>query len=254
MASISAIGIIPARYGSSRFPGKPLIDIAGKTMIQRVCEQAEKSKLSRVVVATDDERIQREVTRFGGEVVMTRSNHQSGTDRCNEAFETIGTTADVVVNIQGDEPFIQPEQINKLIACFEREETQIATLVQRISNPETLLDPNRVKAVVNQLSEAIYFSRTALPFQKGIAIEQWLDNHPYYVHIGLYAYRPRVLKEISALEPTALEKAESLEQLRWIDHGIRIQVAETDLSADAIDHPADLERMLKRIKSGDYIY
>lgn len=254
MASISAVGIIPARFGSSRFPGKPLADIAGKTMIQRVYEQAQKSQLTRVVVATDDERIQREVMRFGGEVVMTRSNHQSGTDRCHEAFQKIDGSADVVVNIQGDEPFIQPEQINKLVACFGRDETEIATLVQRISDVETLLDPNRVKAVINRRSEAIYFSRTALPFQKEIPPEKWLDNHPYYVHIGLYAYRPGILKQISELEPTALEKAESLEQLRWIDHGFRIQVAETELSAEAIDHPADLERMLKRIKSGDYIY
>lgn len=254
MASISAIGIIPARYGSSRFPGKPLVDIAGKTMIERVYAQAKKSALSRVVVATDDERIQREVERFGGQSIMTSSNHRSGTDRCNEAYEKLNAPAEVIVNIQGDEPFVQPEQINKLISCFERTETQIATLVKRIVDTETLQDPNRVKAVVSQHGEALYFSRTALPFQKEVSAENWLAHHPYFVHIGLYAYRADTLKKITALKPSALEQAESLEQLRWLDHGFRIQVAETDLTADAIDNPADLERMIKRIQSGDYIY
>lgn len=254
MSDLKAIGIIPARYDSSRFPGKPLVDIAGKSMIQRVYEQGKKTRLREVVVATDDERIYKEVERFGGKAVMTKKEHRSGTDRCAEAYRAIDGDFDVVVNIQGDEPFIQPEQIDAAIAAFEMPQTQIATLIKKAFRETRIFDPNRVKVIFNKRHEAIYFSRTPLPYCKDLPRDQWPEFFEFYIHIGLYAYRPHILEEITQLEATALEKAESLEQLRWIENGYRIRVVETEQESDAVDHPEDLKRILARIESGDYIY
>lgn len=249
-----ALGIIPARYGSTRFPGKPLAEIAGKSMIQRVYEQAMKSELAHVVIATDDDRIFRAAEGFGAAVVMTADTHQSGTDRCNEALDKLHGTFDVVVNIQGDEPFIQPEQINLLVRCFENPETRIGTLVKKITSPIELFDRNRVKAVISKHGKALYFSRTPLPSLGDLPHEKWLSRHSFFVHIGLYAFRPEVLKAVSALPPSSLEKAESLEQLRWIENGFDIHVAETEMTSDAIDHPDDLRKMNDRYREGGYNY
>lgn len=254
MADLRSIGIIPARYDSTRFPGKPLADIAGKSMIRRVYEQGKLSALNEVVVATDDRRIYDEVEGFGGKAVMTSKHHQSGTDRCHEAVGLLPEEYDVVVNIQGDEPFIQPEQINALLSCFELPKTQLATLVKKATNERELFDPNRVKVIKNTRGEAIYFSRTPLPYCKDLPKDQWVERFDFFVHIGLYAYRPHILEEIAQLPSSILEKAESLEQLRWIENGYRIRVAETTLGSDSIDHPDDLKRMLERINRGDYIY
>jgi len=255
MAAIKAIGIIPSRFGSTRFPGKPLVSIAGKTMIQRVYEQCLKAQsLQKVLVATDDARIAETVKSFGGNVVMTASSHQSGTDRCMEAYNLQGEEFDVVVNIQGDEPFIQPEQINLAVNCFDTAQVQIATLIKAIDSTRELFDPNRVKVTRNIKNEAICFSRNPLPFAKDIPQNEWLKNFAYYLHIGLYAYRSHILAEITSLAPSMLEKAESLEQLRWLENGYRIKVAETNVQSDAIDNPADLEVLLKKMSDGDYIF
>nr|WP_293839835.1 3-deoxy-manno-octulosonate cytidylyltransferase [uncultured Arsenicibacter sp.] len=246
------IGIIPARYGSTRFPGKALVDINGKTMVQRVYEQALKtSSLSRVVVATDDDRIFSHVQGFGGEVVMTSTEHQSGTDRCQEAMEILGGEAagvDYVVNIQGDEPFILPQQINLLTSILDGS-TELATLVKRINDEHTLFDPNSPKVVVSQFGnpvtrEALYFSRQPIPYQRNHEPAQWLENHVYYKHIGLYAYRKDVLAGITRLAPSSLERAEALEQLRWIENGYRIRIIETELESHGIDTPGDLKRVV----------
>ncbi len=249
---MKALGIIPARYASSRFPGKPLVDIAGKPMIQRVYEQACKADLTKVVIATDDERIAEAAKAFGGEVLMTSANHPSGTDRCQEACAKVNEDFDVVVNIQGDEPFIQPGQINNLLACFEDRNTQIATLVKRVELTTDLFNPNRVKVLLNRRNDAMYFSRAPLPYRNGVEASDWLKDHAYFLHIGMYAYRPHILEEITQLAPSSLEKAEQLEQLRWLEHGYRIRTAETDIESDAIDHPDDLRRMLERYQQGDY--
>jgi 3-deoxy-manno-octulosonate cytidylyltransferase (CMP-KDO synthetase) len=238
---MNILGIIPARYASSRFPGKPLVDIAGKSMIQRVYEQAAKcADLTDVMVATDDDRIFNHVTQFGGKAIMTGDHHQSGTDRCAEVA-SIHTDYDVIINIQGDEPYIEPEQISKLAACFAAPDVQIATLIKRIKSEQELHNPNSPKVVVNKLNEAIYFSRSALPHIRGEQPENWLEFYTYYKHIGIYAYRADVLQQITKLEVSALEKAEALEQLRWIENGYRIKVAETEFETYAVDTPADLE-------------
>lgn len=249
-----ALGIIPARYGSTRFPGKPLAEIAGKPMIQRVYEQAMMSDLAHVVIATDDDRIFRAAEGFGAAVVMTSDDHQSGTDRCSEALDKIQGTFDVVVNIQGDEPFIQPAQINLLVSCFENPETRIATLVKKITSPIDLFDRNRVKALLNKHGKAIYFSRTPLPSLGDLPQDKWLSRQTFYGHIGMYAFRPEVLKALSALPPSPLEQAESLEQLRWIENGFDIHVAETEMSSDSVDHPDDLRKMNERYRAGGYNY
>lgn len=237
------LGIIPARYASSRFPGKPLVDIGGKTMIQRVYEQAKKCRsLSEVVVATDDDRIFNHVNGFGGVAVMTGANHQSGTDRCAEVAR-LHPGYDVIINIQGDEPFIDPEQITKLTACFNDPETQLATLVKRILTEQELHNTNSPKVVINKLSEAIYFSRATLPHIRGQEPENWLEFHTFFKHIGIYGYRADILQEVTKLPVSPLEKAESLEQLRWIDNGYRIKVAETELETHAVDVPEDLEKL-----------
>lgn len=238
------VGIIPSRYASTRFPAKPLVDIAGKSMIQRVYEQASKAKLlSDVIVATDDERIFDHVRGFGGKVVMTSTEHQTGTDRCAEVLSKL-EGVDAVINIQGDEPFIEPEQIDQLAALFENPETEIATLIKRIDDVEDLFSNTVIKVVKAADGKAIYFSRTAIPYLKGVEPKDWLLNTTFYKHIGIYAYRSEVLKKLSSLPQTQLEKAESLEQLRWLENGYSIQLAETEHESNSVDTPEDLKRLL----------
>ncbi len=238
------IAIIPARYASTRFPAKPLALLGGKPVIQRVYEQVKKV-LTDVVVATDNERIYKTVEGFGGRAIMTREDHKSGTDRCYEAYQKVGKEFDVVINVQGDEPFIQPEQIRTLMACFDDPQTQIATLVKPFTEAdglEALQNPNSPKVVLSDDGRALYFSRSVIPFLRGVEPEQWLSKHTYYKHIGLYAYRAETLGEITRLPQSTLEKVESLEQLRWIDNGYIIKVGETNVETIGIDTPADLER------------
>lgn len=242
---MNSIGIIPARFASSRFPGKPLVDIAGKPMIQRVYEQASKARLQQVLVATDDDRIVEAVRSFGGEVVLTAFHHQSGTDRCFEAYTLHNKPFDCIINIQGDEPFIQPEQINLVLSCFENPDTQLATLIKQIDNSTELFNPNAPKVITDSQQQAIYFSRHPIPFFRGAEPESWLQHHTYYKHIGIYGYRAQVLAQITRLAPSPLELAESLEQLRWIENGFRIRTALTTQENIGIDTPADLEKALK---------
>lgn len=242
------IGIIPARFASTRFPGKPLADMNGKPMIQRVYEQVE-SVLDKVCVATDDIRIEAAVKAFGGNVVMTSVQHKSGTDRCYEAYTKIGDKHNIIINIQGDEPFIHPSQIETLKACFSDHQTQIATLVKEFDKngdfEATLFNPNTPKVVLNQKNEAIYFSRSVIPYVRGKHHTEWLKNTIFYKHIGLYAYTAEVLKEITLLPQTPLELAESLEQLRWIENGYRIKAGITTRETIGIDTPGDMEKALK---------
>jgi 3-deoxy-D-manno-octulosonate cytidylyltransferase len=239
------LGIIPARYASSRFPGKPLIDIEGKTMIQRVYEQVKKStRLNEVVVATDDQRIADNVLSFGGKAVMTASHHQSGTDRCAEVIAQM-PGYDIAINIQGDEPFINPAQIDLLANCFEAPNTQIATLVKEITYEEELFNVNIPKVVRNNKGEAIYFSRQTIPFLRGIEKEQWLQNQTFYKHIGIYAYQVDTLEALTQLPISMLEQAEALEQLRWIENGYAIQTAVTKHETVAVDTKEDLAKILK---------
>ncbi|MDR1762978.1 MAG: 3-deoxy-manno-octulosonate cytidylyltransferase [Dysgonamonadaceae bacterium] len=243
------IGIIPARYASTRFPGKPLADMAGKPMIQRVYERV-RGLFDHTVVATDDERIFNAVENFGGQAVMTSPKHRSGTDRCYEALTKSGKKFDVAVNIQGDEPFIKPSQIALLKACFEDEQTQIATLVKPFAADagfEALFNPNSPKVVLNANREAIYFSRSVIPYFRGKEHTEWLKSAVYYKHIGIYAYRADVLATITALPQSPLEQAESLEQLRWIENGYKIKAGITDEETTGIDTPEDLEKALKLI-------
>lgn len=210
-------------------------------MIQRVVEQAQQARsISRVVVATDDERIRTHVAGFGGEVVMTSEHHQSGTDRCQEVVEQLGVAADYVVNIQGDEPFIQPRQIDLLTSVLDGK-TELATLIKPINDLQTLLNPNSPKVVLGTSGDALYFSRQAIPYLRGKPVEDWLDTHTYYKHIGLYAYRTDILAKLTKLPPSLLEQAESLEQLRWLEHGYRIRTVITDLESHGIDTPEDLK-------------
>lgn len=244
---MTILGIIPARYASTRFPGKPLVDIAGKTMIRRVYEQAKKCiHLTEVIVATDDIRIYDHVLGFGGIAVMTSSDHQSGTDRCAEVALQ-HPQYNVIINIQGDEPFIDPEQISKLAACFNNQDTQIATLIKRVVNEQELFNVNSPKVIINKLSEAIYFSRSPLPHIRGQEQDNWLNSFTYFKHIGIYGYRADILQQITNLPISSLEKAESLEQLRWIENGYRIKVAETELETHAIDTPEDLGKVISQI-------
>jgi 3-deoxy-manno-octulosonate cytidylyltransferase (CMP-KDO synthetase) len=242
MANCRFLGVIPARYASTRFPGKPLVEIGGKMMIQRVYEQV-KDCLDDVVVATDDLRIRDAVVSFGGNVVMTSEDHKSGTDRCREALEKANADFDVVINIQGDEPFIQPSQIELLKSCFASLDTEIATLVKPFTQNdglEALLNANTPKVVLNGVSEAIYFSRSVIPYLRGLDQADWLKTHIFYKHIGLYAYRTDVLKSITTLPQSSLELAESLEQLRWIENGYKIKVSITHHETIGIDTPEDL--------------
>ena len=242
------IGIIPARYASTRFPGKPLAMLGGKTVIQRVYEQAS-SVLEEAWVATDDERIFNAVQAFGGRVVMTRNDHKSGTDRIEEAAEKIGTDADVIINIQGDEPFIQPSQIETLKKLFENAETQIGTLGKRFESMAAAESPNSPKIVCDKHGFALYFSRSVIPFVRGQEQSAWLEHFPYLKHLGLYAYRREVLKEVTRLPQSPLELAESLEQLRWLENGYRIRVGTTDVETVGIDTPEDLQRAEEFLKT-----
>ena len=243
-------GIIPARYASKRFPGKPLVDIHGKSMLQRVYEQCQKSNLDRIVVATDDERIVAHVQDFEGEVILTASTHKSGTDRIAEAADKLNLQNNgIVVNIQGDEPFIHPKDINLLAACFENKTTQIATLVKKINAIETLENPNNPKVVLNGNKEALYFSRAAIPHLKDLKKEDWLNHHTFYKHIGIYGFRKATLKKISQLPSSLLEQKEGLEQLRWLENGYRIQTAETNFESIAVDCQEDLIRIDKKFFS-----
>ena len=235
------IAIIPARYASTRFPGKPLALLAGKPVIQHVYEQVTKI-LTEAWVATDDERIFNAVQSFGGKAIMTRADHKSGTDRIEEAAEKIGTDADVIVNIQGDEPFIQPSQIETVCKQFEHASTQIATLGKPFTTMEAVENPNSPKIVTDVNGFALYFSRSVIPFVRGIDKNQWLDHYPFLKHLGIYAYRRNVLREITQLPQSPLEKAESLEQLRWLQNGYRIRVGITNVETVGIDTPEDLKR------------
>jgi len=245
---MKVIGLIPARYASKRFPGKPLVDIEGKTMIQRVYEQAKKS-IEHVYVATDDKRIQKAVLEFGGLVIMTSKKHNSGTDRIAEAIDIINKNEDtpfnVIVNIQGDEPFIYPEQIDSVIACFKKKKTQIATLAKHINNTEDIFNENKPKVTLSNNKEALNFSRSPIPFFRGKKRNEWVTSHKYYKHIGLYAYRLDILKEITQLKESSLELAESLEQLRWLENGYKIMVEETEFESIGIDTPKDLKRIFE---------
>ena len=239
------LGIIPARYASTRFPAKALVDIAGKSMVQRVYEQAKKcGSLNDVIIATDDERIVEHVTSFNGKVLMTSTQHQSGTDRCAEVSAAL-PEFDVIINIQGDEPFINPEQIAKVAACFTDQKTELATLVKKIETEEELKNPNTPKVVLNNRSEAVYFSRSVIPYIRGQELQNWLQHYTFYKHIGIYGYRTTILQAITKLPVSNLEKAECLEQLRWIENGYRIKVAETELETLSVDTPADLENILR---------
>jgi 3-deoxy-manno-octulosonate cytidylyltransferase (CMP-KDO synthetase) len=242
------LGVIPARYASTRFPAKPLIDIGGKSMIQRVYEQAKKNKgLAKVIVATDHVAICDHVIGFGGDVCMTSENHTSGTDRCFEALQKQKETFDYVINIQGDEPFISPEQIDLLISLLNGK-TELATLKRRIETTEELFNPNVVKVITQQNKDAIYFSRATLPNIRNAEQSDWLKKNTYYKHIGLYAYRTDILQQITKLPVSPLEKAESLEQLRWLENGFKIKVAETPLETISIDTPEDLQKALLFLK------
>ena len=241
---MKVLAIIPARYASTRFPAKPLALLGGKPIVQRVYEQVAKM-VERVVVATDDERIYDTVVSFGGEAVMTSPNHKSGTDRCAEAYKKLGCEADIIINVQGDEPFVAPEQIEALVNCFNSAEVDIATLVKPFSAEsgiEALENPNSPKVVINEVKEALYFSRSVVPYLRGVERSEWLKCHTFYKHIGIYAFRAEVLNEVTALEQTPLEKAESLEQLRWLESGYKIKVGITDIETIGIDTPEDLER------------
>ncbi|MVN77065.1 3-deoxy-manno-octulosonate cytidylyltransferase [Hymenobacter sp. HMF4947] len=245
-----ALGIIPARYASTRLPGKPLVDLGGQTMIQRVVAQAQLAGLARVVVATDDARILDHVHGFGGEAVLTRADHPSGTDRVWEAFELLGQPQEVncIVNIQGDEPFIHPEQINKLVELFaQNPPPAIATLLKPVLTEEELFSSHLPKVVTDQGGRALYFSRHPLPYQRQHPTSEWLRHHRYHRHLGLYAYRPDVLRQLTLLPPSPLEIAESLEQLRWLEAGFPIQTAITELDAFGIDTPEDVVRAQQRL-------
>ena len=238
------VGIIPARYASTRFPGKPLAMLGGKPVIQRVYEQV-KGCFDDLYVATDDERIFNAVKAFGGNVVMTSEDCKNGTERCLDAYKRLGLDCDVIVNIQGDEPFIQPRQVNALIGCFDVEGVDIATLVKPFEAADGVVRvecPYSAMVVFDERGFAIYFSRSVVPYLRGVEKERWLDEHTFYKHLGIYAYRADILESLTRLPQSPLEKAESLEQLRWLENGYRIKVGVTDIETIGIDTPDDLER------------
>ena len=244
MKPLRYIAIIPARYASTRFPGKPLAQLGGQSVIERVYRQVS-GVIEDVVVATDDERIYSAVEAFGGRVVMTSAEHRSGTDRCWEAYCKKNEQFDVVINVQGDEPFITASQLRAIISCFEDENTDIATLVKPFTKEDglsALENPNTPKVVLDAQMRAIYFSRSVIPFLRGVEREQWLSHHTFYKHIGMYAFRSEVLEQITSLEQSVLEKAESLEQLRWLENGCKIGVGVTEEETIGIDTPEDLQR------------
>ena len=239
---MKTIAIIPARYASTRFPGKPLANIFGKSMIRRVYEQVSKTpELQGVVVATDDERIALHVSDFGGMVLMTSPDCLSGTDRCAEALEKLDIQADVVINVQGDEPFIQPQQIREICALMENSGADIGTLCKKIDSAERLFDPNVVKVVKDQQGKALYFSRQAIPYVRDRERNLWMEGTSFYRHIGMYAYRMEVLKALSRLPAGRLELAENLEQLRWLEAGYGLFVAETEFDSPGVDTPGDIQ-------------
>ncbi|MBC5772806.1 3-deoxy-manno-octulosonate cytidylyltransferase [Pontibacter sp. KCTC 32443] len=240
---MDVLGIIPARFASTRFPGKPLTDINGKTMIRRVYEQASASGLAEVIVATDDDRIYEHVLEFGGKAVMTAEHHQSGTDRCFEAYKLHDKPYEYIINIQGDEPFIKPEQIDLVASCFTRPNTQLATLVKKITTEEELFNVNAPKVVLSKSGDALYFSRQAIPYCRNVPQDIWHKQHTYYKHIGIYGYRADILEQITQLPPSGLELAESLEQLRWLENGFKITTALTEFETIGIDSPEDLEKV-----------
>jgi len=247
------VGIIPARYSSTRFPGKALCDIKGKTMVQRVYEQAKRSAhLHKVVVATDDQRIVDNVLSFGGEVVMTASTHPSGTDRCWDALQQLKDQYQYVINIQGDEPFINPKQIDELAIVLEDATTELATQMIAVDSYEMLADEGEVKIVLNTKNEALYFSRAIIPYIKNTDKKEWYKRHSYFRHVGMYAYRRDILEKITKLPVSALEKAESLEQLRWLENGFKIKCVTTKFDSHCIDTPEDLQRMLKFMESNNH--
>jgi 3-deoxy-manno-octulosonate cytidylyltransferase (CMP-KDO synthetase) len=242
--------VIPARYASTRFPGKPLALLGGKPVIQRVYEQVA-GVVEDVVVATDDERIYSAVEAFGGRVVMTSTEHKSGTDRCWEAYQKQGEEYDVVINVQGDEPFIAHSQLRAIMDCFNDETTDIATLVKPFTEEdgiEALENPNSPKVVLDKQSRAIYFSRSVIPYLRGVEREEWLKKHTYYKHIGMYAFRADVLRQVTSLEQSPLELAESLEQLRWLENGYKIGVGISDVETVGIDTPEDLQKAEEFLK------
>lgn len=242
------IGIIPARYASTRFPGKPLALLGGKPVIQHVYEKVA-AVLEAAYVATDDERIYDVVKSFGGQVVMTRTDHKSGTDRIEEAIEKIGGEWDVVVNVQGDEPFVAKSQLDTICHCFDDPTTQIATLGKPFESMETVQNPNSPKIVVDNMGFAMYFSRSVIPYVRGKEKSSWLTHYPFLKHLGIYAYRKDVLRQITQLPQSSLEIAESLEQLRWLQNGFKIKVGTTDVETVGIDTPQDLERAEEFLKT-----
>jgi 3-deoxy-manno-octulosonate cytidylyltransferase (CMP-KDO synthetase) len=242
------IGIIPARYASTRFPGKPLALLGGKPVIQHVYEKVA-AVLEAAYVATDDERIYDVVKEFGGQVVMTRTDHKSGTDRIEEAIEKIGGEWDVVVNVQGDEPFVSKSQLDTICHCFDDPTTQIATLGKPFESMEAVQNPNSPKIVVDNMGFAMYFSRSVIPYVRGKEKSSWLTHYPFLKHLGIYAYRKDVLRQITQLPQSSLEIAESLEQLRWLQNGFKIKVGTTDVETVGIDTPQDLERAEEFLKA-----
>jgi 3-deoxy-manno-octulosonate cytidylyltransferase (CMP-KDO synthetase) len=243
------LGVIPARYASTRFPAKPLVDIAGKSMIQRVYEQVKKSTLiSEVIIATDHPEIVNHAKSFGGNVCMTHEDHVSGTDRCYEALTLQQKKFDYVINIQGDEPFIMPEQIDLLAKKLDGV-TEIATLIKKIEQEEYLFNPNTIKVIISSHQDGLYFSRSPIPHIRNTAEKDWLSKHTFYKHIGMYAYRADILEKLTKLPVSPLEKAESLEQLRWLDNGFKIKTAETFTETIGIDTPEDLQKAIEWIKA-----
>lgn len=243
------LAIIPARYASTRFPAKPLAILGGKPVIQHVYERV--SNILDAIVATDDQRIYDTVTQFGGRVVMTSTQHRTGTDRCLEAYNNFGIEADVVINVQGDEPFIAEEQIRALMQCFNNPQTDIATLIKPFptNTPfEVLANPNTPKVITNPQGQALYFSRSIIPYLRGKAEDEWTSSRTYYKHIGIYAYRAEILKKITQMPQTPLELAESLEQLRWLENGLTIQTAITNIETIGIDTPEDLFKAEQYLK------
>ena len=246
MANLKFIGIIPARYASTRFPGKPLAMLGDMTVIERVYRQVS-LVLDNVIVATDDTRIADAVTAFGGKAVMTSTEHRSGTDRCYEAYINNGGNEDVIINIQGDEPFIHPNQIKSIMQCFDSDDTDIATLIRPFDKNlpfEKLQNPNSPKVVVGTDMKALYFSRSVIPYLRNIEQDKWPASHQYYTHIGMYAYKADVLARITKLPQSPLEIAESLEQLRWLENGFVIKTAISNIETIGIDTPQDLERAI----------
>lgn len=239
------LGVIPARYQSTRFPGKPLVDIGGKTMIQRVYEQASQSQnLDKVIVATDDERIYAHVQSFQGQVMMTSNQHLTGTDRCAEVARAFAQEYPIIINIQGDEPFINPKQIDELAQLFEDPKVEIGTLAKKIESHAELISENEAKVLINQKQEVIYMSRSPVPFFRNVPVEEWIRQRDYFKHIGIYGFRTHIILKIPELPPSELEKTESLEQLRWLDH-YQIKIGITQYDSVSVDTPEDLQRLQK---------